>query len=553
MKLIFVFSCWLLALPALAGYHLEEIRLHQGQPGNCHDVELDTSHWQPLDFGSIEPGQRYCLRAWLLLDDDALRVEKPALKVSLLAAYQMHWNGQWLGNSGQLGDDRATEQPGALGSYHLLHDLQTHHGRNLLSIELSTHHLNAALSMPFHQIEYGHYDALMRNTFQHSLWPFALSGALLLMAVYFLGLYLLDRQQRAQGLFALVCAVCAMLLLTESWKNLFGYRYDWHVIRLQTISALTVALAILLPWFYLVLYRLRWRAWWLLLWLALLCAPFSVLQGYDAANFSALALAVLASLVINVWATWRQRAYSHLNLAAIAGLTMTMLLFPYQFSDFWLFAAFLLLILSMLLAQAFDARQQRQRALQAVRLENELLKRSLQPHFLMNSLTLVMEWIEQQPAHAVQFIEALADEFRLLNHCASQPTIPLTQELQLCRTHLQIMSFRKGRHYTLQVHRDAIDPSLPPALLHTLIENCFSHNRLNYDAEFHLHVYASAQQLHLQLDCPFDGKQPHQGSGIGLAYVRARLNERYGGRWRLREHCQGDRWQTELDLPEQAP
>jgi hypothetical protein len=44
----------------------------------------------------------------------------------------------------------------------------------------------------------------------------------------------------------------------------------------------------------------------------------------------------------------------------------------------------------------------------AQRLEIELLKKNIQPHFLLNTLTVLIEVIEQAPATAVKLIEAVA-------------------------------------------------------------------------------------------------------------------------------------------------
>ncbi|MBI2381179.1 MAG: histidine kinase [Gammaproteobacteria bacterium] len=541
--------CCLLAFPAFAGYRVESIRLHEGVVPQCHVPEGDTSDWQPLTPGSLKEHHRYCLRIRLHLDPAARQTQTPAIKLSLLAAYRLYWNGQWLGDNGRVSDSEAGEVPGVLGSYHLLTAAHPLRESNLLSVDLSTEHLGAELAMPYHQVEFGAYRELMANTFRSSLWPFSLSGALVLIALYFALVYRLDGGRAPHLLFALTCAVCAGLLLAEASKNLFGYRYDWHILRLRAISALTVLLGVLLPLFYAALYRIAWRKWWLPLWAATLGAPLWLLSGYDPANFAALALAVTLTLAINAWAAWRCLPRARLNLAAVAGMTIALLAFPRQFADLGLFVAFLFLIVSMLLAQILDARQQRRRALLAARLESELLRRSLQPHFLMNSLSLVMEWVEREPSLALRFIEALAEEFRLLNRCSSQALVPLAEELALCETHLRIMGFRKGREYRLCCEN--LDPELrvPPAIIHTLIENAFSHNRLNRDATFRLRLEGIAGGIRFRFEAPHDGGRSRQGAGIGLAYIRARLEENYDKRWRLHESVEDGCWRTDIELP----
>ena len=110
------------------------------------------------------------------------------------------------------------------------------------------------------------------------------------------------------------------------------------------------------------------------------------------------------------------------------------------------------------------------------RLEAELLKRSLQPHFVMNSPDrLWRSGSREEPAVAVEMIEALSEELRLLGDIAPRRSIPLADELRLCRAHLTVMSRRKGIDYRLT--EEGVDPSgeIPPAVVHTLVENAITH------------------------------------------------------------------------------
>ena len=74
-----------------------------------------------------------------------------------------------------------------------------------------------------------------------------------------------------------------------------------------------------------------------------------------------------------------------------------------------------------------DERQHARAAqLAAARLETELLKRNLQPHFLLNTLAVLTEIVEQDPRGAVRLIEDLAEEFRSVARVAAEKLIPLS-------------------------------------------------------------------------------------------------------------------------------
>ncbi|MES2321582.1 MAG: histidine kinase [Pseudomonadota bacterium] len=533
--LLFLFAC-LFSLDASAA---------QFVPGDCTNVAGNDPRWAQLQNGSLKASGRYCVQ--VALARPALASAQPALKVSLLGAYQLYWNGRYLGSNGQPADDAASERPGVLGSLHPLLPPHEINDRNVLRISVSTHHANPRMQRLLHDVAIGDYAGMIRRPLLDSLPLVAACGVMLLMALYMAIAFLLDRARRAQLLFAFLCGAFALMLVTELWKELIGYTYDLHVVRLRAILVLSFAIAILLPCYYAMFYQRPVRPALLGGGAVVLAVAGFAIDSYDLGSLVMLLLGVVASLAIGI-AAWRARQpYSGINLAALAVLACPVVLDPLTFADRSLYLMFPLLALGLLLTLSLEQRQHRRHALHAVRLENELLRRSLQPHFLMNSLTMVMEWIEQQPSKAVLFIEALADEFRQLNACADKKLIPLSEELALCRSHLAIMGYRKGRRYIL----DAPDSKLriPPALLHTLIENAFSHNKLDADATFSLTQHHLPEGLMLRFDCPYDGGKLHQGGGMGLAYVRAHLEDTFGRRWTLRQEQVQHVWRTEITIP----
>jgi hypothetical protein len=339
------------------------------------------------------------------------------------------------------------------------------------------------------------------------------------------------------------------LLVAEVWKELIGYNYDLHIVRLRLILALSCCIALALPCFYAAFYQLHTQPIKLAIGATAIAIAALIIDSYDLAGLMVLVMGMLASLAINVVALRRRLPFSRVNLLVLAVMNGAMLLEPATFADRWLFLMFPLLALALLLALSLEHRTQSQQAMRAIQLENDLLRRNLQPHFLMNSLTMVMEWIEQSPPKALLFIEALAAEFRQLSRCADQRLVSVADELQLCRSHLDIMGYRKERSYALDA--EGVEPTLqvPPALLHTLLENAFSHNKLDYDARFSLSQEVQGKHVLLRFECPHDGRQRHTGTGMGLAYLRARLADAYGKHWSMQQQADGAIWRTSIQIP----
>ena len=189
---------------------------------------------------------------------------------------------------------------------------------------------------------------------------------------------------------------------------------------------------------------------------------------------------------------------------------------------------------------------------QSTRLKLELVKKNIQPHFLMNTLTSLMDWVEEAPKKGVQFIEALAKEFDLINQIEDQTLIPITQEIDLCRTHLEIMEYRKEIKYGWQ--EEGIDPEekIPPAILHTLLENGITHSLPLDDNSIRFKlIYKSDQKAKSYTFLTFArrvNKQSEPKEGTGLKYIKARLTESYQLQWELVSEPAEHGWKNVITL-----
>src|SRR6185436_17263269 len=149
---------------------------------------------------------------------------------------------------------------------------------------------------------------------------------------------------------------------------------------------------------------------------------------------------------------------------------------PTAFVDNLAYFAFDFLFVCLLCSHALEVRRTQQ---EKSRLQIEMLRRHLQPHFLMNTLTAIAEWIEQEPKTAVRLIESLSDEMRILAEMTHRRVVSAEDELRLCRSHLANMSLRKEVSYELHVDGIDDDRPVPPAVFHTLVENAITHGSAN--------------------------------------------------------------------------
>lgn len=283
--------------------------------------------------------------------------------------------------------------------------------------------------------------------------------------------------------------------------------------------------------------------------------------GFDYRSYFVFAVGLVCSISIVSVARWQRKAGSGMALTGLVITAALMLLLPYQFMDQYLFLSFGLLTLFILASLALSLRKQQDEhnaaLINSSRLEIELLKKNIQPHFILNTLTAIEEWIEESPTTAIKFIDALADEFRTMSKMAHQKLVPLEQKLELCRSHLKIMSYRKNIDFRLNaVINHSVN--IPAAILHTLIENAITHNNYRQGTvEFKLRQRISDQHLHFVFSSPWIARKiasPKEGrtQGTGLKYINARLEESFARYWNLEETQSSGEWITTISIPTDA-
>lgn len=167
-----------------------------------------------------------------------------------------------------------------------------------------------------------------------------------------------------------------------------------------------------------------------------------------------------------------------------------------------------------------------------------------------------MSWIKKKPDNALQLIEALAEEFRMVNRIADKKLIPLHQEIDLCKTHLKLMGFRMGSTYELVTDGLVEEAHVPPMIFHTLIENSLTHSfksqesgtiRLTCEADERRTVYhlsnkgSRLREISRKLE-----DEIHEG--MGLKYIKARLNESFKDNWSLDYSLDDEQWKVTIAI-----
>ena len=475
--------------------------------------------------------------------------------ISAVFAYEFYWDGRRLGRNGVVGTSRATEVVGPLDNYIMIPEELRGPGPHVVAMRMSSYHYDFPSPNFTLYLAPENYVARLLYETRQSQVPLSVAGAALLAAVICGALYgFVDRRRTLLWCSALGLTVAAFYLAI-AWRWVHPDTYAWLVPRYQLITVLMTLIALLLPWLLLEQFAVPHRRWWLLALVpALVAAWLGPNYAWDKTLWMCRAM-LLFSLGVTGWAVWRRRLGARLALVGVlVGLGDAR---PENRS--FLGPSFILAfggtgvgVLTAIGAQVqADRRRARAATLTTARLEIELLKKNIQPHFLLNTLTTIMEVIEQEPKSAVAMIEALSGEFRILARVAGERLIPLGQEIELCRAHLRIMSLRRGVECSLTTSGVEAAAPVPPALFHTLVEGGVTH-QIPREGKLEFILLATHEPDLLRYTLTVLGDNPPARGpvrdGTGLRYVKARLEESFAGRWTLSAGPVAEGWRTVIEI-----
>jgi hypothetical protein len=162
-----------------------------------------------------------------------------------------------------------------------------------------------------------------------------------------------------------------------------------------------------------------------------------------------------------------------------------------------------------------------------VEAELKLLQAQIEPHFLFNTLSTIVQLVTENPEGARKMLLDLTNYLRGSLRRTRAGATSLGEELELVRAYLDIQSVRMGARltYAIDCPADLQDVALPPLLLQPLVENSLRHGIEPSRSGGSVRVNASRHDDTLVLDVEDTGMglSSGTGSGVGLSNVHARV------------------------------
>jgi signal transduction histidine kinase len=190
--------------------------------------------------------------------------------------------------------------------------------------------------------------------------------------------------------------------------------------------------------------------------------------------------------------------------------------------------------------------------------ELHALRMQINPHFLFNSLHSIAALTTVDSARAREMCIKLSDFLRSSLGLGKREIIPLSEELALARSYLEVEQVRFGARlqFTEDIQKSCQDCAVPVLLLQPLVENAVKHGiaGLVEGGAVRLSVERLGGDVRVAVENGFDADAPPPSRlGMGLPHVRRRLELRYGPAASMEAGGREGVYRVELRFPCESP
>ncbi|WP_323756029.1 histidine kinase [Roseivirga sp.] len=520
----------------------------------------DQSKWAAKEFNdqdwhkrlkSVPDGEIFWSRTKVDILASPEKFRPYGLEIDAYGEYEIFWDGMLIGKNGNPGQEAKLPPEGEVWvTYGIPTQLATA-GEHVLALRLSNYYFPDHVGQ--YQLKIAGYEDLVTDLLIKTSYMHVFAGTFLIASIYFLFLFLNNRKEYPTLIFSVCCFLIFALVITVFSKDYVPMHYSLHVIRLQIINSFLLGISFLIPYYFSMQFPYPRRGLSLILYAVLLISLWFINgHAFDLKTGSMVLSMLCFSFGIVAYGAYKNARGARLVLAALLLSVVVFIVFGFVIS---MYTGLGLVLLGMLYLLTLNIKAQRlayeNSLVQSTRLRLELLKKNIQPHFLMNTLTSLIDWVEESPKKGALFIEALAKEFDLFNQIEDQTLIPIAQEIALCRTHLEIMEYRKELNYSWEEEGIDLDQKIPPGILHTLLENGITHSlppedssikfKLVYESNIDCQSYTFLTFANIS-----DAKSRKEGTG--LKYIKARLTESYQSKWEINSEAANHGWKSVIKI-----
>ena len=174
---------------------------------------------------------------------------------------------------------------------------------------------------------------------------------------------------------------------------------------------------------------------------------------------------------------------------------------------------FILAAVEFFIQTIINSRLQKENAV----LQYRQLKSQINPHFLFNSLNVLVSLINKDREVAVRYTKELSSVYRYVLAQDSKDTVTVREEMEFIDNYTGILKtrFNDGLQFGYDIKPSDLSRSIPPMSLQLLIENAVKHNAVSPDRPLMINISSDGERL-----CVSNNINPRmscsEGTGTGL-------------------------------------
>ena len=188
----------------------------------------------------------------------------------------------------------------------------------------------------------------------------------------------------------------------------------------------------------------------------------------------------------------------------------------------------------------------------AQRMELQLLRSQLDPHFLFNALNGIATVVQAESPTASSMARELADYLRYSLDHRYDTFVPMEQEIEAMMAYLQIEQarFSEELHVEITTDEEARRKEVPCFLLLPLVENAVKHSFLKSEPPWNVTITAETAEdmLIIEVSNPGTLQTEQSSSGVGLDILQRRLAIHYPDRHQIILTAEDGRVHARMEL-----
>ncbi len=116
-----------------------------------------------------------------------------------------------------------------------------------------------------------------------------------------------------------------------------------------------------------------------------------------------------------------------------------------------------------------------------LKMQYQQLKNQINPHFLFNSLNVLVSLINKDSQQAVCYTQKLSQIYRYVLSQDTRELIYLADEIEFIKTYIEVLRIRYGDalRCDIDVSNEGLEQLIPPMSLQLLVENAVKHNAVS--------------------------------------------------------------------------